>query len=447
MKDNVIIISGGRKNEQPSPQTQPEQEQTSFLGSTKLGQLQQWLNEPSNTGNELLRNLSRASQKGLETLDLPVNLLSSLGQATGVLKNNIPGPFQALREQVLEPALGKEHFQPQGEEGSWQKRGEESLDTLAQIATPFPGLGAAKPSVALMGTLGTQAAKEAGFGPLGQAIGGGLAGAGKSLAEFWTKTSPTQMARWASETYKQNYPIAENIAKQIEQPAEQLNKSLTDILDGFKGKLKGEHGYKAVSHDIKRILGDIKDNKANVNDMWQRRKQLDKLIIENISPKNILQKEALIDTRKAVNNFIKEAETAHPYFGEPFRLAEETWMLSKLPQNLRELLSKKSGQFENWQKNMPWTHLLLGSGLYGVGHIVGGPAALGVGAVGLTAKKALNLFNMAKNKPVIQQRIKDIAKQAAEGHTANVKGLLSKFNQDMENSRDKIEIISGGRND
>jgi len=436
----IKIISGGLKGSS-SKNSDINQEPSSFMDLLKnvaapaTGLLSGFLGGIPQFTSTLI-SATKPLKKFLndESLDLPISSLNyDLGEKAleYVQKGAEKLTPKKLQSYAQEATSG--YLKPEGKISK-------NITKFARDVGSLAGTGAPA-AVALGATAGSKGAKALGLGKVGE-IAGGLIGGG--LPGLWKQTSPSNLKKWSIDTYKKNYPIATKAADTLNLNASKLEDSLRDVAVKTFEQLEGKANLGQIRNNLKKIIQEIgPDGKANVLKMWDYKKNLSKLIGENIGPSNSVTQNFYKEALKPVNEFLASAGKAHPEFGKPFKLAEDLWKLRNIKGNVLQTI-KDNKSLGDSLKNLPYAKAaMLGGAIWKFGTLPG-VALAGAG------KRGIDLFKIAKGNPSIQNRLLEIANEASLGNAKKLIGLSTKLEKEFKSEVEKavlpsnVKVVSGG---
>jgi len=376
------------------------------------------------------------SKTGISAIDKPLDFLGSLGEkglsglqylGEKASPSNIQGGLEKLSGGYLKP-----------EQGTYQ----EDLGNVMQDIGSFVGTGGGI-LPAIGAAVGKQIPKSLDLSEGAQTAGAVLGGLTPSLVNMWKSSSSSSLKGFAVKAYKETYPKAKAVAKNLSNDAKPLEKSLTNIISKTEGQFKGATNYPEIKSNLKKLSRNIinKDGTANVAKVWDAKRKFNELIKENLTTAKSKTKNLYSGAVGAMNEFLQDSAKKYPKFGKQFNHAEDLFKLSNIKGNVLEVLRSKAGGMDKI-KNLPYAKaLLLGTG-YGVAGIPGA-------AAGLVAKRGFDLFKVAKGNESVQKLLLDIAKDASAGNIKQIMPTITILNNKVKQevkSAPKVKILKGGFN-
>lgn len=395
--------------------------------------------------------ISELALQGAKKIKPYVDIPSPVTNWLPDLPEHTPLPLPSdIHKNITKPIeskfFSKGYLEPQG-------KGEELLDMITgDLPFIFGGGSGAFPKLAQLGesiggNVALKGAQELGLGIPAQ-VAAGMTGrlTGGSLSRG---ILPTKLRKNAEIAARQQYSIAENVAKskKLKSNATEYLKEIEDVEQRLSKELTTSE-TKKIKHHINELGNVVTKNEALVDDVWAKKKAINNLIYKtNLSD---LEKSYYYPLRDTANKFLKMASEEHPEFGKPFQFSEDITRGLKYRSTMRDLLETHGGSKIFTEK--PWLKaLLLGGGAY-FGHL-GKVIKTGVIAypATLAMKEMARGVDFYRKSSEARKIINNIAKEATIGNKKTVFNLLSKLSNEADSyerqtgqQQLKIKIKSGG---
>lgn len=356
--------------------------------------------------------------------------ISALTGKENVLPSELPilPSSQSLRENVtnkyIAPLYPEGYLEPQ----NFTEKVAQGVASDPTVALRAGLTGGASLPVDLgrsaFANTGIQAAKSAGFGPMGQFLSGVLGGVGFDLKRIGK--TPGQLPKIAENLYKKNYETARSVAPLVQAPATSLSSQIDSLLDQVGTGLNT-----AGNRNARKILASAgskinsKSNTISAKDLWDLKKELGSLIGDHsISPHEKSYYKQLFGT---VAQELDQVGTQNPSFGVPYKKAEDLYKAVNVRSEIGNMIENNTG-LQNLFKNKT-TKALLG---YGLGKAFGVPGLIGTIPLSYGARYTARVADFFKGHPEAQNLMREALSEAANSNTAGFVGRLKTLKQEYD---------------